>query len=123
MKDDEFLRNLDEYLELSADPNPEMADVKIVWERDNPNYGARHIWEKHEIAEEEVEEVLFQVPPYVEAKRHPDYPNRTIFWGATRNDRWILVVCEDWTEGHARFLRPITAFEPAEGHGYWERYQ
>lgn len=63
------------------------------------------------------------MPSYVEAKRHPDFPNRTLFWGATRHDRWLFVVCEDWSEGGIRFLRPITAFEPGEGVAYWERYQ
>ena len=67
--------------------------------------------------------MLFEVPPYVEARRRADNPNRTIFWGATRNDRWILVVCEDWKEGDQRYLRPITAFEPEEGREYWEEYE
>lgn len=123
MNDEDFLRHIDEYLAPPTDPNPEMAAVKIVWERDSPYFGARHIWENHQITEEEVEQVLLEAPPYVEARRHPDHPNRTIFWGATRNDRWILVVCEDWSEGDTRYLRPITAFEPEEGHEYWEVYQ
>lgn len=123
MNDEELLRRLDEYLEPPADPNPEMAAITIVWERDNPNFGARHIWEKHRITEEEVEQVIFEIPPFVEAKRHPDHPNRTIFWGATRRDRWIVIVCEDWKEDDTRYLRPITAFEPEEGVKYWEEYQ
>ena len=97
--------------------------VRFVWERGNPNFGARHIWEKHGITEEEVEQVLLEVPPNVEARRHPSYPNRTIFWGATRSDRWILVVCEDWTGGEIRYLRPITVLEPEEKQGYWEEYR
>jgi hypothetical protein len=44
-----------------------------------------------------------------------------VFWGATRFDRWIVVVCEDWIEDGVRHLRPITAFEPSEGADYWER--
>ena len=123
MNDDEFLRYLNQYLEPPADPNPEMAGVTIVWEREDPNFGARHIWDDHSITEAQVEQIIFEIPPYVEAKRHPDHPNRTLFWGATRNDRWILIVCEDWTEGDTRYLRPITAFEPAEGHQYWEGYR
>ena len=123
MDEEEFLRHLDKYLEAPADPNLEMAEVRIVWERDNPSFGARHIWEQHGITEEDVEQVLFEVPPYVEARRHPDHPNRTIFWGATRNDRWIFVVCEDWIEGETRYLRPITSFEPEEGREYWEKYR
>ena len=123
MLDDEFLRALDAYLEPPTESNPTMAGVEIVWERNNPTFGARHIWEQHKVTEEEVEQVLLEVPPYVEAKRHPDYPNRTIFWGATRRDRWIFVVCEDWRENNTRYLRPITAFEPEEGRRYWEGYR
>ncbi len=119
----DFRRLLDDYLEPPVQPNPEMAKVEIVWERDSLGFGARHIWEQHRISELEVEQVLFEVPPDVEARRHPDFPHRTIFWGATRLDRWIIVICEDWNEGVKRFLRPITAFEPAEGARYWEKYK
>ncbi len=122
MSDEDLARLLQRYLEPPVEPNPEFAGVRLVWERDNPDFGARHIWESHGIAEREVEQVLLEVPPYVEAKRHPDYPNRTIFWGATRYDRWIFIVCEDWMEGGTRHLRPITAFEPQEGRRYWEDY-
>jgi len=41
--------------------------------------------------------------------------------GATRRDRWLFVVCEDWTEEGTRHLRPVTAFEPEEGKEYWRR--
>ena len=37
--------------------------------------------------------------------------------------KWIFVVCEDWTDGGVRHLKPITAFEPPEGVKYWERYR
>ncbi|MBI4331422.1 MAG: hypothetical protein HY673_09095 [Chloroflexi bacterium] len=121
MDDQDLLRLLGGYLHPAGDPNPEVAGVEIVWERDNSSFGARHIWTKHHLTEEEVEQVLFEAPPYVEARRHLDCPNRTIFWGATRFDRWIIVICEDWTEGTKRLLRPITAFEPEEGSRYWEK--
>ena len=123
MDGEEFLRLIDEYLEPHGDANPQMAGVETVWERDNPNFGARHILEVHGITEEEVEQVLLEIPPFVEARRHPDYSNRTIFWGATRNDRWIFIACEDWMEGDKRYLRPITAFEPEEGREYWEVFE
>ena len=123
MNDEEFLRYLDEYLEPPGDPNPQMAGLTVLWARDNPNFGARHIWEAHGVREEEVEQVLLEIPPQVEARRHPDRPDRTIFWGATRNDRWLFIVCEDWMEDDARYLRPITAFEPQEGRDYWEEYK
>ena len=120
MAGEDFLDLLDEYLHPPAEPNLAMVDVQVVWERDNPDYGARHIWDEHQITEQEVEEVLFEVPPHLEARRHPNHPGKTIFWGATRYDRWIFVVCEDWTEHGHRYLRPITAFAPTEGRAYWE---
>ena len=121
MNDEEFLRSLDEYLTPPADENAAMGGVEIVWERGDSRFGARHIWDKHGITEEEVEQVILEVPPFVEARRHRDHPDRTVFWGATRGDRWIVVVCEDWQQGDIRYLRPITAFEPEEGLEYWER--
>ena len=117
MDDEEFLRLLDEYLEPPAEPNPEMAGVRIVWTPEN----LRHIWE-HDVREEEVEQVLLQVPPRVEAKRSTEHPNRTLFWGAPRFDQWIFVVCEDRVDADTRFLKPITAFEPNDGVKYWERF-
>jgi hypothetical protein len=118
MDDAEFDAELDAYLSGRVSPNPDMADVEIVWVRGRPEFGADHIV-AHGVTEAEVEEVLFEIPPNVRAKRHPDYPNRTIFWGATRAGRWLFVSCEDWTDGDRRFLSPITAFEPDEGEAYW----
>ena len=123
MNDEELRRLIDEYLDVPGDPNPEMAGVQIVWERDDLRHGSKHIWADHGVTEQEVEEVLFEVPPFVEGRRHPEHPNRTVFWGATRFKRWIFVVCEDWTEAGVRYLKPITAFEPSEGLEYWERYR
>lgn len=94
-----------------------------MWERDEPGFGAKHIADLHGVTEAEVEQVLLEVPPYVEAKRHSDMPNRTLFWGATRLDRWLFIVCQDWTESGVRHLMPITAFEPKEGVKYWERFK
>lgn len=119
MNDDDYLELLDEYLDRTADPNPEMANVRIVWARDRPEYGSLHIWEVHGLSEQQVEEVILETPPSVEAKRDPANPGRTYFWGATRADQWLFVVCEDWTEGDIRYLKPITAFEPEEGESYW----
>ncbi len=76
---------------------------------------------KHAVSKTEVEEVLFEVPPVVEARRSRDNPERTFFWGATRQDRRLFIVCEDWTIGSVRYLKPITAFEPDEGEDYWRR--
>lgn len=93
----------------------------MVWVEDNPAFGAKHMWLEHQVSKDEVEQVLFEIPPVVEAKRSPDDPERTIFWGATRADRWLFIVCEDWTDEGQRFLKPITAFEPEGGEEYWRR--
>ena len=87
--------------------------------RDSPDFGSRHIQEKHGVREAEVEQVFLEVPPMVEARRHRDWPGRTVFWGATRRDRWLVVVCEDRKEAGIRYLKPITAFEPEGGEAYW----
>jgi hypothetical protein len=120
MGDDDFERLLDEYLDPPSDPNPEMAGVQIEWIRNQENYGSLHIRWKHKVTEAEVEEVLFEIPPYVEAKRHPTLPGRTVFWGATKKDRWLFVVCEDRKEGNQRILTPITAFPPDKAEEYWK---
>jgi len=117
--DESFLVLLDSYLDAPYDPNPFMANVHIVWIEDDPGVGALHIATKHRVTKDEVEQVLFEIPPVVQAKRSVQYPERTLFWGATRHDRWIFVVCEDWTKGPLRYLKPITAFEPDEGEQYW----
>jgi len=121
MRDDDFERLLNEYRDPPADPNPDMLNVEIVWVRDNGNYGTKHMAAKHGVTEQEVLQVLLEIPPFLEARRHRDFPDRTVFWGATRADRWLVVVCEDWTEGGKRYLKPITAFQPDEGHAYWRR--
>jgi uncharacterized DUF497 family protein len=94
--------------------------VVIVWERKTLAYGAAHILDKHNVTEAEVEQVIFEVPPLVEAKRNSKYPGRTAFIGRTRLDRELVVICEDWNEGGKRHLKPITAFEPSKGRDYWE---
>ncbi len=122
MNDSNLARIVDNYLAVGSDPNPEMQGLEIVWERGEPGFGAKHIAD-HGVTEAEVEQVLLEIPPCVEAKRHPDFPNRTLFWGATRWDRWLFIVCQDWTENGVRHLMPITAFEPEEGIQYWERFK
>lgn len=121
MTDDDFDELLRQYLEPPADPNPTLAGVQLVWVDDHPDFGLLHIQEQHDVSRQEVEQVLLQIPPLVEARRHRADPNRTVFWGATQADRWLIVVCEDWTEAGTRFLKPITAFEPDEGEAYWRR--
>jgi hypothetical protein len=118
MDESEFRDDLDAYLEGDVYPNLDMADVEIVWVRDIPAFGSDHI-AAHGVEEREVEEVLLEVPPDVEAKTHPTEPGRTIFWGSTRRGRWLFISCEDWTDGGVRYLKPITAFEPEEGEEYW----
>jgi len=96
--DEDFSALLDAYLDEPHDPNPRLANVQIVWVEDDPRIGALHI-AAHGVTKHEVEQVLFEIPPVVEAKRSHEFPNRTLFWGATRRDRWIFVACEDWSEG------------------------
>jgi hypothetical protein len=112
--DDEMIAYLD-----GLTPNWDMVDVEVLWVENDPRYGSFHI-AQHGVSEAEVEEVLFEIPPEVEAKRHPAIAGRTNFWGATRTGRWLFVVSEDWTISGVRYLRPITAFEPEEGRNYWE---
>lgn len=121
MKDDDFKKLLHDYLQPPSDPNPEMAGIEFVWIRDSDDFGALHMRTKHGVAEKEVEEVLLEVPPYVQAKTLAEEPYRTAFWGATRLDRWLVVICEDWSENGTRYLKPITAFEPDDGEDYWGR--
>lgn len=122
MDDSKFADLLDEYLlPPRGEPNPRMAHVEIVWVRCKPECGSMHMREEHGVEEHEVEEVLFEVPPNVEARQHPEHPNRTIFWGATRSKRQLFIVCEDWTEGKTRYLKPITAYHPDDGQPYWRR--
>ena len=120
MDDADFDDLLGEYQPDGPTPNFDMLDVEIVWVRGNPAHGSDHI-AINNVTEQEVEEVLLEIPPEVEAKRHKNHPDRTCFWGATRADRWLFVVCEDWREGGKRFLKPITAFEPEEGESYWRQ--
>jgi hypothetical protein len=84
--EDEFLQLLDRYLDPPAESNRSMAGTEIVWVEGDERLGAAHI-EGHGISKREVEEVLLEIPPYVEAKRSSNHPERTLFWGATRHDR------------------------------------
>ena len=100
-----------------------MVDVEIRWVLDNPDYGAQHIREKHKVTKEEVEEVLLERPPEVEARRHKDYPERTVFFGETRMKRCLFISCEDFVEDERRVLLPITAFSPDNGWAYWTEWK
>ena len=70
---------LDAYLEGDLFPNLEMAEVEIVWVDDNPSFGSLHMRIKHNVAKHEVEEVLLELPPEVEAKRARDDPHKAYF--------------------------------------------
>jgi len=72
--DGDFLALLDEYLEPPHDPNLAMSDVQVVWVEDDPRLGTLHI-AQHGVAKDEVEQVLFEIPPIVEAKRSREYPS------------------------------------------------
>jgi uncharacterized DUF497 family protein len=120
MDDAELDDELEAYLNGSLFPNMEMVDVQVIWVEGNESLGALHI-AGHNVTKAEVEEVLFWTPPEVEAKRHKDHPERTIFWGMTQGGRWLFISCDDWTVGETRFLRPITAFTPPNGRVYWDQ--
>lgn len=115
MSDEEdFARLLEAYLEPERERNPALARVRIKHVRDNPAYGAQHMWERHQVSEQEVEEVILEMPPTVECKRDPDHPDRLLFLGATRKRRQLLVVCDVEGEGETKILVPITGFEADE---------
>jgi hypothetical protein len=80
--DEDFLALLDSYLDEPRDPNPRMANVHILWVEGDPGVGALHIATKHHVTKDEVEQVLFEIPPVVQAKRSAQYPERTLFWGS-----------------------------------------
>ncbi|HEY7153693.1 MAG TPA: hypothetical protein VH575_07020 [Gemmataceae bacterium] len=121
MDDADFDDLLDQYLDGTLAPNLEMANVEIVWVDKNPHFGSLHMLREHGVEKHEVEEVLLELPPEVEAKRAKDNLRKTYFWGATREGRWLFVACEDRQQGDTRFLTPITAFEPDDGYEYWRR--
>lgn len=119
--DQELEKLLRQYLDPPVDPNPATENVVIEWQEMDRGEG-RDKLSHHSVTREEVEEVLLEVPPAVQAKRHADYPDRTLFWGSTRHDRWLFVVCADYRdELGERHLRVITAFEPDDGEAYWNR--
>lgn len=116
---DEFAALLDAYLEPASAPNPAFAKYQIIWIKDDPRVGALHMQEKHKITTAEVEEVIFETPPDVEAVRHPEFPERVAYWGATRQKRWMIVICEIKKQKNYYTLSPITAFEPDGGYEYF----
>lgn len=119
MDDLDFLRAWEDYPEPPDEANRRILGVRIHWIEDHPRMGVAHIRENR-VEPWEVEDVLFRVPPEVEARKNPDRPDRTYFWGATRYDRWLFVACLDEDEEGTRVLTPITAFEPPDGRAYWE---
>jgi hypothetical protein len=121
MGDPEFADDLDDYLHGDLHPNLEMADVEIVWVDGNEHFGSLHMRLNHQVEKHEVEEVLLELPPEVEAKRARDDPRKTYFWGETRDGRRLFVACKEGREAGKRFLTPITAFEPEDGYEYWRR--
>jgi hypothetical protein len=110
MDDAAFDDLLDQYLDGTLAPNLEMADVEIVWVDHSPHFGSLHMLREHDVKKHEVEEVLLELPPEVEAKRARDDSRKTYFWGATREGRWLFVACEDRRQGNRRFLTPHHSF-------------
>ena len=64
-------RDVRSSLDGTLAPNLEMADVEMVWVEGDSTLGALHI-AAHGVTKDEVEVVLLEIPPEVEAKRHPD---------------------------------------------------
>jgi hypothetical protein len=112
--DDEFEKLLIDFLEPEAVPNPDFLNIRIEFVRDNHDYGSLHMWENHQVTEQDVLEVIFEIPPAVEARRDPDHPGRKLFLGATRKRRQLLVVCDVERHGKTTVLVPITAFDADE---------
>ncbi len=73
MGDSDFDDFLDDYLDDEANPNFDMLDVEIVWVRGNSAYGTDHI-AINNVTEAEVEEVLLEIPPEVEAPQEISRP-------------------------------------------------
>ncbi len=67
--DEDFLALLDDYVDEPHDPNPRMANVEVVWIEGDPRVGALHI-AAHGVTKDEVEQVLFEIPPVVEPSGH-----------------------------------------------------
>ena len=119
MNDDDFEFLLAQYSTPIEPKKP--SDVKIEWIKNDPKVGLQHI-EKHGLTKEDVEDVIFGMPPDVEVRsQRSSHPGRLAFWGPTRWKRWIFISCEEIIDGKKRILRPITAFEPDEGRSYWEK--
>jgi hypothetical protein len=78
--DDDFLALLDDYLDPPHDPNRAMSNVQVIWIEDDPRLGALHV-AQHGVTKQEVEQVLFEIPPIVEAKRSREHPERTFVLG------------------------------------------
>ena len=112
---DEFRKLLEEYLDPPTEENPAYRQVRVRWIEGDPRVGALHMWEKHRVTKKEVEEVIFKIPPAVEARRDPDHPDRWLFFGATKKRRSLLIPCDEEWEGETRVLIPITAFDAEEG--------
>jgi len=109
-EDDEFRRLLLEYEKPPGDLNPEMVGVELDFHRGDPRYGALHM-AGHGLSETDVWEVIFELP---EVKQRPGNVGRTEFWGTTRRDREIMVVCEDFRKEKKRYLVLITAYDHPE---------
>ena len=120
LDDDDFLRLLENYCEPVRDLNPALYGIRFRWVDGHPDFGLRHIMEKHGVSQREVEECLLKMPPEVEMKRHDVTPQRLIFWGCTSQDRWLFIACDESFEDGVRVFTPVTAFEPDNGRDYWD---
>jgi len=108
--DDDFRRLIAGYLSTA---NPEMAGIEIDHAPGHEGYGLDHALAKHDVRQDEIEQVLREFPA-PEEKRSREDPKRTLFWGATRAGRWLTVVTRDERHGTRRKLTLITAFDETD---------
>ena len=60
----DFEKALEAYLEPPVALHPRLAGVRVEWVEDDERLGALHMQEKHSVTKEEVEQVLFEIPPW-----------------------------------------------------------
>lgn len=115
MNDDIFGKLIAEYLDTV---NPEAEAIGFDPQSGSLEHGIDHAFEKHNVTEQEVRQVLFEIPS-PEEKRSKHEPKRTLLWGYTRKGRELTVCCRDGRRNGKRHLALITAFDEAEAD--WRR--
>ncbi len=110
MTDDEFRRLITDYLDTAS---PDTAGAELDTAEGEKGYGADHALEKHGVTQQEIRQVVFELPS-PEKKRSKHDPARTLLWGNTRRGREIAVVVLDEVQVGKRHLTLVTAFDETE---------